>query len=156
MKTLSKIEEYFIGIGVLVITLILFLNVVLRYVFNSSIEWSEEFTRYGVVWITFIGSSVCIYKGAHLGIDSFIVYLENKGLKFHKLIINFVALAFSLLFLFFSLKITLQVYHSGQVSPNLGIPMVYVYAAMPIGGALMSIRFMQLLLKDFFKKEGSS
>ncbi|MFD1707887.1 TRAP transporter small permease [Siminovitchia sediminis] len=153
LHVLNKIEEYFIGIGILIITLILFLNVVLRYVFNSSIEWAEEFTRYGVVWITFVGSSVCIYKGAHLGIDSLTTYLEKKGYTFHTIIIHAVALIFSLLFLFFSFNITMQVYESGQISPNLGIPMVYVYAAMPVGGALMSIRFIQQLLEGFSKRK---
>ena len=54
---LSKIEQYFIGILLLAIAFILFINVVLK-IFGSSLVWSEEVARYAIVWLTFVGSSV--------------------------------------------------------------------------------------------------
>lgn len=145
---MNKAEEYFIGAGILVITLILFINVVLRYLFNSSIEWAEEITRYGVVWITFIGASVCIYKGAHLGIDTFLLSLERKGFRFLTVIVQILAVLFSVIFFILSLQITLKIYGTGQISASLGIPMYLVYAAMPLSGILMTIRFAEQMIKS--------
>lgn len=79
---LRKIEQYLIGTLLLAITFILFINVVLR-IFGLSFEWAEEVARYGIVWVTFIGSSVCIYKGAHIEVDAITMILSQKERKFY-------------------------------------------------------------------------
>lgn len=149
LSFLNKLEEYFLGISILIITGILFMNVVLRYLFNSSIEWAEEFTRYGVMWITFIGASVCIYKGAHLGIDTLISALEKRGIRFLTFLVYIVATIFSFLFFYLSLLMTIKIYETGQLSAVLRIPMFYVYAALPLSGLLMTLRFIQQIILEF-------
>ncbi len=70
MKTvLEKFEQYFTGLILIAITFILFANVVLRF-FGISLEWAEEVARYGIIWVTFIGGSICIYKGGHIRVDA--------------------------------------------------------------------------------------
>ncbi len=144
---LSKIEQYFIGILLLVIALLLFVNVVLRF-FGSSIVWSEELARYAIVWLTFIGSSVCIYKGAHIGVDAIMNLLSDKGKKILLLSTILLSIIFTILFTYLSIVITKGVYTNNQVSATLKIPMVYVYGAMPVGGVLMLLRYTQ----EFFLK----
>ena len=144
---LSKIEQYFIGILLLVIALLLFVNVVLRF-FGSSIVWSEELARYAIVWLTFIGSSVCIYKGAHIGVDAIMNLLSDKGKKILRLSTILLSIIFTILFTYLSIVITKGVYTNNQVSATLKIPMVYVYGAMPVGGVLMLLRYTQ----EFFLK----
>lgn len=143
---LSKIEQYFIGILILIITMILFINVVLRY-FNMSFEWAEEFARYGIVWVTFIGASVCIYKGAHIGVDALLSFLSNRGKKVLTLITIILAVIFTAFFTLQSLNLTLKVLETGQVSSTIEVSMAYIYGAMPVGGALMLIRYIQQLIK---------
>ncbi|MGF7057675.1 TRAP transporter small permease [Brassicibacter mesophilus] len=143
---LSKIEQYFIGILILIITIILFINVVLRY-FNMSFDWAEEFARYGIVWVTFIGASVCIYKGAHIGVDALLSFLSNRGKKVLTLITIILAVIFTAFFTLQSLNLTLKVLETGQVSSTIEVSMAYIYGAMPVGGALMLIRYIQQLIK---------
>ena len=69
-KIISWVEDSFIGSALILVTFVLFVNVVLRYFFNANLGWAEEFSRYGIVWITFIGASVCISKGTHIAVDS--------------------------------------------------------------------------------------
>ncbi len=141
-KVLSKIEQSFIAILLLFIAVILFINVVLRF-FGTSIMWAEEFARYAIVWITFIGSSVCVYKGAHIGVDVIMNILGEKPKKILSIVLAVFSLLFSLVFTYYSYKITMNVHGTNQVSSTMGIPMYFVYAAMPIGGLLMSIRYIQ-------------
>ncbi|PDT81667.1 TRAP transporter small permease [Sinorhizobium sp. BJ1] len=54
-------------------------NVVLRYVFNSGITVSEELSRIFFVWITFIGAVVAMRDGSHLGMDTFVRALTRRG-----------------------------------------------------------------------------
>lgn len=141
-KVLSKIEQYFIAILLLVIAVILFINVVLRF-FGTSMMWAEELARYAIVWITFVGASVCVYKGAHIGVDVIMNLLGEKPKKILTLILALFSLVFSIVFTYFSFKITMNVHGTNQVSSTMGIPMYIVYAAMPVGGLLMSIRYVQ-------------
>lgn len=144
---LSKIEQYFIGILLLAIAFLLFINVVLRF-FGSSLVWSEEVARYSIVWLTFIGSSVCVYKGAHIGVDAIMNVLSEKGKKVLLLITILMSIVFTILFTYFSFIITKNVFTTNQVSSTIKVPMVYVYGAMPVGGILMLVRYTQ----EFFMK----
>lgn len=149
----KKVQEWFIGAGLLIIALILFMNVILRYIFGSSIEWAEEFTRYGIVWITFIGASVCIYKGAHLGIDSLLSMLSEKGARYMSSIVLVICVIFSIIFVVLSLTITLKVAETGQVSSTIGVPIYIIYGVMPFSGILMTINYGAQFWNILRKKE---
>jgi TRAP-type transport system small permease protein len=60
---------------------LVFTNVVLRYVFNSGITLSEELSRWLFVWLTFMGAIVAMHEGAHLGTDMFVSRLSVRGKK---------------------------------------------------------------------------
>lgn len=155
-KILRKIEETFTAVLLLIITFLLFINVVLR-VFGLSIDWAEEFSRYSIIWITFIGGSICIYKGAHIGIDSITALLSSKGKIFLSIFTIIVSLVFSVIFTAKTFNLVKVTFITGQLSSTLEVPMWIVYAAMPVGGVLMIIRFLQSLAKEIKKlKEGEN
>jgi hypothetical protein len=54
-----------------VMAVLVFANVVSRYLFNFSIIWVEELTRYMMVWVGFIGSGLVLRFGAHIAVDVF-------------------------------------------------------------------------------------
>ena len=58
---------------------LVFGNVVLRYVFNSGIVVSEELARFCFVWLTFIGAIVAVRDGTHLGMDNVVERLSRRG-----------------------------------------------------------------------------
>lgn len=151
MKTLnnmiSKIQQYFSGIVLLLITALVFINVVLRAV-GISIDGTEEIARYGIIWVTFIGSSICIYKGSHIGVDAIMELLPERGKKVTKIITITISALFVLLFTVSSFNLTMRVAEMNQRSATLNISMIYVYGAMPVGGLLMTIRFVQKLIKS--------
>ena len=83
MKTLDKYLTSAMN-GVIVISLALmvimvFSNVVLRYVFNSGITASEELSRFCFLWLIFVGSVLAMKEGGHLGVDSLVVRLPRAG-----------------------------------------------------------------------------
>ena len=59
--------------------LMVFGNVVLRYLFNSGIVVSEELSRFFFVWLTFIGAIVAVREGTHLGMDNVVEKLSRRG-----------------------------------------------------------------------------
>jgi len=58
---------------------LVFSNVVLRYVFNSGIATSEELSRWLLVWLTFLGAIIALREHAHLGVDTLVRALPPRG-----------------------------------------------------------------------------
>jgi TRAP-type C4-dicarboxylate transport system permease small subunit len=68
-----------IALALAVMLLLVFGNVVLRYVFNSGISVSEELSRWLFVWITFLGAIVAVKDHGHLGTDMLLTRLPPFG-----------------------------------------------------------------------------
>jgi TRAP-type C4-dicarboxylate transport system permease small subunit len=64
-----------------VMVVMVFGNVVLRYLFDTGIDISEELSRYLFVWLTFIGAVVVARENAHLGVETLVVRLGDAGRK---------------------------------------------------------------------------
>lgn len=56
-------------------------NVLLRYLFDTGIDVSEELSRYFFVWLTFIGAVVVGRENAHLGVETLVARLGDRGRK---------------------------------------------------------------------------
>src|SRR5699024_12451051 len=78
MKALNKLEEWFVGLAMIAATLILFINIILRYFFNENQSWADEFVRYSIIWIAFIGAAICFRQGIHFCVDLLIKNLSTK------------------------------------------------------------------------------
>ena len=73
MATLEK--WFFQCLSILMVCLLsamavmVFGNVVLRYVFNSGLDMADELSRFSFIWLTFLGSVIAVREGGHLGVD---------------------------------------------------------------------------------------
>lgn len=72
LKKSLRIIDHILVIGLSAMSLMVFWNVVLRYVFNSGIPFSVEVSRLIFVWIVFLGSVVALGHGLHMSMDSHI------------------------------------------------------------------------------------
>ena len=132
------------------ITVIIFVQVIFRYILHNSLSWSEELTKYCMVWIVFIGTGYVLGQGAHSNMDIVLTRLPEK-LRFWVNKFN------SLLLVFFSYVILrygseFVMLGTKQKSSALKLPMNIVYLAIPIGGALLLFYSLLLLLKKEDKK----
>jgi TRAP-type C4-dicarboxylate transport system permease small subunit len=140
---LASFDRRFLAINrALVIALLaamavmVFANVALRFLTDHSILWTEEASRYAMVWLTFIGAGPVLRYGAHIGIDTL-----ERALPRQAWIVR--ATIFALLAIFFAVMIVVGIRYSiltwAQTTPVLEIPIGAVYLAMPIGFALMLV-----------------
>ncbi|MEK3886136.1 TRAP transporter small permease [Bacillus sp. FSL K6-3431] len=147
-KILDYLEEY-VAVSTLIFTsLLVFTQVVLRYLFNYSLHWSEEVARYLIVWFIFIGSSIAVREKAHAAVDAVVIYLPSIFKKIFSILANATAMGFCIIIILSGCKAILNVVQYDSVTPSLGIPMYIPYLAIPVGGALMLLRFFQILLDD--------
>ncbi len=123
--------------------LILSLQVIMRYIFQSSLSWSEELARYIFIWLVFIGISYGAKVMRHIKIDAFL-YFFPKFLRPYVVILGDVlslVFALSVVYLGFSM-VELQLMLR-QLSPAMRIPIWLVYLAPIVGFGLASIRLIQ-------------
>ena len=79
LDRLCRLLELLIALCLAVMVVMVFGNVVLRYVFNSGIAVSEELSRWLFVWMTFIGAIVALKEHGHLGTDMLVSRLPRLG-----------------------------------------------------------------------------
>jgi C4-dicarboxylate transporter DctQ subunit len=139
----NRLEKGFLAGAIITCSLLLFLNVVMRYVFLLPIYWAEEFVRYLMVWLIFIGASQVTQWGGHVAVDIVPRVLSKRGNAILAFAVNLICILFCMILAYLSLQQMLRVMRAGQISPALEIPMWIAYLSIPAGTILMLIRFLQ-------------
>jgi TRAP-type C4-dicarboxylate transport system permease small subunit len=139
-----------------VMTVVILLQVFLRYVMKASLPWSEELARYLMVWIGLMGASLALHEGRHVGVT--LVVDRTRGPL--RKILTGIALIAVLWFLWLMLSEGTRLVHNiwQQRSPAMNLPMVIPYAAVPLGAIFMMVQavlaFVRLLLGEGAGSEG--
>ena len=128
--------EIFTGLLLLNATLVIGLQVFLRYLFDYSFAWTEELCRFLIVWMVFIEAGVALAYGLHT-----VVEINLDWLPIPRIWLNLLAKAIMVFFLAATLYFARPFFLSGliQVSAAMEIPMMIPYAGMFIGIAFMII-----------------
>ncbi|WP_242473305.1 TRAP transporter small permease [Rhodoferax fermentans] len=127
-----------------VMLVLVFGNVVLRYVFNSGITISEELSRIMFVWLTFLGAVVAMKEHAHLGIDTLTKRLSPNAQKFCVVVTSLLVLGVCGLVLVGSWQQT--VINLGTEFPATGMPVAVQYAA----GIVASVGIGAYLVRNIY------
>lgn len=126
--------------------LIVFANVVLRYLTNASIEWGEEVSRHMMIWLTFIGSGIVLRYGGHIAIENLQDAAPGALAKAMRALVALLLIGFFLMLIWTGFAYTQRAML--QLTASTQIPFGYIYAAIPVGGLLLLIHFL-LILKDY-------
>jgi len=122
-----------------------FLQVVLRFLGRVGIDGLDEVPRYLFVWLVMIGAAAAMQRGEHTVLDFFINLLGPRGRALVLALTNAVGIA---LFLYL-IKLSLVLVPNAQlqVSAGLELPLGYVYAAIPVGSALIVLPMVRNLYR---------
>lgn len=121
-------------------------QVAARYLFNSPLFWSEELGRIIFTWIVFLGTSIAIKRGAHMGLH-FIVELSPPLIKgfITKISLLFTGVFF-LIILIEGLKVAYHV--SSNIMPAMEISQGWQYSAIPVGAFFALLHIPALFIQD--------
>jgi C4-dicarboxylate transporter, DctQ subunit len=146
-KGLTLFEDWTLFLTVMVALLALFANVILRYSISYTLAWSEELVKLVIIYTTFIGCSASIRNRSMIKVDVLLQLVPKT--RFPLIVFSHLAvIVFSLIMLVYGWKMAAQQATTGQSTIIMGIPMVYLYALMPLMGGLMFIRSLQALHQD--------
>lgn len=123
--------------GLMAMAAILGWNVLGRYLTGNSLTWADEVARYSMIWLTFLGSGLALREGAHAAITNAQDALPGRGQLALRGLILLVLLGFFAFMVWVGIDYMNRM--AVQRSAALRIPMKWVYAAMPVGFALMIV-----------------
>lgn len=146
-KILILFEEWSLFISVIAALLAMFFNVVLRYGFNYSLAWSEELVREVIIYTTFIGCSAAIRRHQMIKIDASVQIFPKLKLPL-TFFSNFVTLVFACILVYYGWLMAVLQLRTHQKTIILQIPLVYLYAILPLTGVMMFIRTVQVIHTD--------
>lgn len=135
------------------VSLIIFGQVISRYFFEYTPLWSEELSRYLIVWSIFIGVSVGVRENKHIGVDALIRFLPHRLKVAGECLLNLIGIVVVAVLIYTSIQFIGRTIEFEQLSPAMRIPMYIPYLAMPVGLALSAIRFLQNIVRLFVKHE---
>lgn len=119
------------------LVIIVFMQVLFRYVFQSALPWADEAARYCFIWLIYLGGTITIRKGMNITFDLLLSSLSKKIWARVFIIVNICCELF--LFIMVVLGINLCWVNRVQFSTILHLNMGLVMMAIPLGGALMLI-----------------
>ncbi|MDQ5888376.1 MAG: TRAP transporter small permease [Neisseriaceae bacterium] len=155
MKLLDHLEEWLIAALIAAATLLIFVAVVHRYMsglntpmqdwlLSLNLSWAQELCIYMFVWMAKFGAAYGVRSGIHVGVDVLVNRLDQR----HHALFIYIALFAGALFtgIVGTLGGTFvwEIAHTDQTSPDMEIPIWWVYLAIPCGSYLMCFRFLQV------------
>ena len=128
-------------------SVVVFAQVLFRIV-HLSIPWSEELSKYLLIWSTFLGAAICIRKGSLVGLEFLKNSMSEEKQKILQTILNLIVCAMLLFLINVGFWAVRRVWF--QITPVLKLSMGLMYAAIPIGSVFMLIN--QILVTIYLWK----
>ena len=153
LRWLSACEDALAALGAAIfvfITLSICAEVVLRYGFNSPLRWVVEISEYALLWMTFLATAWVLREGGHARVDILMQLLPPAALRVCGLLSAAAGIVASLVLVFFGAHVTWTAFARGSFkSTGLDVPTWMVLIVIPVGGALLLLRFVRLFVEYY-------
>ena len=141
---LKNLDAVITGTTLVACVIIVNLNVIMRYMLSSPLQWSEEIVTSLFVWTVFIGSAYAYRKHAHLGVDIVVNLLHGKTKKTLMFIVSILELAILIMLTVICSQYAYNLlYVRGVFKPAvtdiLRVPKIFTGIAVPLGFGLSTI-----------------
>lgn len=146
---LSNFEMIFASLCVSLCTILVLVNVFLRYFMNTGIYWSEEVCTMSFVWCVFIGSAAAYKNGAHLGVDLLVKKLPKAPRAIVKIIVDIILILINGYILYLSIIFVSTSYT--KPTAVLAISSAWVSSSLIVGFGLTTFYAVRDLVADIKK-----
>ena len=143
-KRFDEIEYGALIIVLAVMVAVIFSQVVMRYVFNNSLSWSEEFARYLFVWFSWMGVSAGLKDGEHLKVEILSEIFAKKGYTKSKEMVNVLVLliwlATTSIVTYYGIQVVAAQMDLNVLTPAMRMPVWLGYLSIPACNVVVGIR----------------
>jgi C4-dicarboxylate transporter DctQ subunit len=145
MNAIRATERVVIAIVLIAMSLMYFVNIAVRFFsarLATELAWIDEATLFGLAWLVFVGLGLALERRRHIAMTAMLDKMPAAASRSVEFAINLAGLVFCLIFAKLSFDLAVFIYRSGQISPTLGITMLWLYAPLPVGFVLLSLRYL--------------
>jgi C4-dicarboxylate transporter DctQ subunit len=142
-RTIDHLEEGILATLLAFMTILTFLQVLLRYVFNTGIVWSLEATTYSFAALVLFGMSYGVRTRTHIAVDLFTGKLSESPRRYVSMIAVAACLLYAILMLYGSSILVERLFVLGNDARDIPVPKWLLTATMPLGFALLAYRFIE-------------
>jgi TRAP-type C4-dicarboxylate transport system permease small subunit len=140
-RGLNHVEEYVLFLMVLQMGISVFIQVIMRYLFQSAITWLDELVHIEVIFLTFFGASLCIKYGAHISVDALKKGIQREPYRSLMEVLNHLVMAvYVSVLVTFGMNLISAMATNTNYTPTLRIPKHYLYFVVCVALALIGIR----------------
>lgn len=153
MKFIEKFEKFVSCACVSVMAVLVFANVIARFVFNSPLAVADEMSCYLFVLMSFMGTAIVARKKAHLGLTIVTDKLSPSAAKKVQVLMYIIAAIFCLLIVIFGVEMVISQHSLGQETATMQWPEWIYGLFVPIGAAFAMIAFLSVAVETARTKE---
>lgn len=150
---ISELDYYFTVLLLVVMVCSSTIGVFSRYIFNNTLPWPEELSRYTFMWFAFIASAYLVKTRNHIVVDVLsTIVCKNKPTRkvlVSKLIGTILWLAFAVFMVVIGLTLVKRTFIMGEHSVGTGLPLWILYMVGPVSFTIMSIRLIKNIYEDY-------
>lgn len=151
--SISRIESFLLATGVLLMAANTVANVVGRFVFQSSIFFSEELNRILIILITFAGISYAARMGRHIRMSAIYDAMPPRIRKVMMIVIALVTAFFMFALCWYSVGFIETQASRGRVLPALQIPVWWTIVWVPVGFFMTGVQYLLTAIKNMTAKD---
>ena len=140
----AHFEEAICCLALSVVAVAVFLQVIMRYVFATALQWSEEVAAIGMVWAVYMGAALCVRERFHIRIMAGIMAFPRRVTLVFVLLADLMAALYCVLMLVVSWDYLGVLARFTSRTPSLGIDEFYPQSILVIGYGLILARLAQL------------
>ncbi|SOD96716.1 TRAP transporter small permease [Caenispirillum bisanense] len=146
-RTINRLEEAVISILLVSMTLIVFLEVVMRFVFNSGLKWAQEATLYASAWMVLFGISYVLKVGGHIGVDALVRIFSRRVQRIVTIVAVLCCLAYVGIIAWGAWVYLSKLFSIGIYLKDVHVPRWLATSILFVGVILFGLRFALLLVQ---------
>ena len=141
LQKYDKFEEYLLIGSLLFNVLLIFSQILMRTIFNYSLSWTEELSRYIFIWQTWLGRSIALKYKQHIRVEILINLLKKtKNKKILEILVNLIWISFSIFLLYAGSLLCKSMITRNVLSSGMRIPLALIYSCLPISSLIVLTR----------------
>ena len=145
IDALNRATGWVLAALLLVMTVLITWQVIARFVIGSPLTFSEEVSRFAMIWMTMLGAAYAYRYGTLISVDVLTDIAGPRMTRVLRIGIALLSLAFAYVLLTQGFSITMRV--AGQTAPSTRVSMAWLYAAVPAGATLIALNAVAVALE---------
>lgn len=148
MKFLKNADIIFSCVLLVTLTVVAFMQVLFRYVFNTSLSWSEEIVRYSVITLIYVSTIYSIRTRSAIRVEIIDIVVKGKAKSAMDAVVDLFSSGIMLFVSYLTVTLVQNAISVNQRSAAMGLPMAIMYGVECVTFLGMGLAFLTLFITD--------